>query len=223
MNRAELNLSDQISLVGSTRPPTKMALSFSSYATLGMSGSHINSCGRIPSRIEVEMVYLITGPVGSGKTTRLLKWIEDNVENQAIHCVGITAPVRDGHRYLRRIPDGEERLINAVTGVPDEYLVKIGHHIFDQRIFQWGRGHLQKALESFLDDDSSDLQRLLVIDEIGPLELTSRGFDRTVLNIFKQYAESTNFDLLIVVRDYLVDDVIDAYGLNPRDVSTDLP
>ncbi|MGD9899190.1 MAG: nucleoside-triphosphatase [Calditrichaceae bacterium] len=143
-------------------------------------------------------IYILTGPVRSGKTTKLTEWCEkqDNVD-------GILAPVVNGVRYLHHFVSGDQQRLETENS--NEATVKIGRYNFDQKVFEWARERLS----------SLKLKKLhwLIIDEIGPLELREQGLESAVSMILDHRSDYHNLSVILVVREQLLQDVIGHYQL----------
>ena len=150
------------------------------------------------------MIGILTGPTGSGKTTQLEKWVADK-ENVA----GILMPVLAGERYLYSIYTG--KLVPVETGEdsPPDQVVKIGKFIFSRRVFDWGN---KEIIAGFND------RRTVIIDEIGPLELNGEGFAPALHTILANKNRLNEIDLILVVRDGLVDQVTEYFKITEYDV-----
>ncbi len=141
-------------------------------------------------------IIIFTGPIGSGKTTYLQKFISDK------NCDGFLSPIINGKRYLQRIKNEEKKLLETDS----EEGIKIGKYTFDKEAFIWAKEILSNLLKINPD--------YLVIDEIGPLELNGKGFEPMIAEIFKEFSERNNLDLIIVVRESLLEKVIEHYKMN---------
>lgn len=149
-------------------------------------------------------IYIYSGPVHSGKTTRLANWVaeQNNID-------GILAPVHEGKRYLKRIASGEKRLLDEVGSqfnAADVY--SIGAFAFSKAVFNWGVEALQDALTQSL--------HWLVIDEIGFLELDDRGLEPAVKQALDPDRKFGPENVLIVVREKLVEKIMAHYELSDR-------
>ena len=149
----------------------------------------------------MKTINILTGPVQSGKTTRLIAWVE-----YYRHCAGILSPVIHNQRYIYSILANEyRRLESSDESVGDRDIIKIGKYSFLQSSFQWAREELQTAMEGRLP--------YLVIDEIGPLEISGQGLEPMVTEILRNYERSQKHRLILVVREQLFENVIFHYGL----------
>jgi nucleoside-triphosphatase THEP1 len=146
-------------------------------------------------------VYLLTGEIKSGKTTRLQKWAANN------NTDGILAPVIDGKRHLTRIRSGETKLLEYTGEDKTIELTKIGNYNFLTSVFEWGR---KEMYDSFLEKPE-----WLIVDEIGPLELRGEGLEPVVSKILNENINS-EMNILLVVRKSLLETVIEHYGLRAR-------
>ena len=144
-------------------------------------------------------IYLLCGPVQSGKTTNLKFWCE-----QRKGARGILSPVADGRRYLYDISERRSLLLEQERA--DEQSVCVGPYIFDGEVFAWGR-------ESLINSSRLNPQ-WLIVDEIGPLELKGSGLEPAVSQVLK-HISAKETRLIMVVRDKLVDEVILHYGMEP--------
>lgn len=152
----------------------------------------------------MKKIFLLTGPRNSGKSTRLMHWIlkQDNV-------IGIICPRDKGKRelysvYSKTFKEFEVENENASV-------VKIGNYKFLNDSFNWAETELLKSI--------SLKPKWVIIDEIGPLELRSKGFDKVIRQLINsQELKETN--LILVIRESLVDEVILAYGLDTKKIKT---
>ena len=131
-------------------------------------------------------IYIFTGEIKSGKTTRLEKWIEKNADSD-----GILAPVIGGKRHLVRIKTKETKLLEYEGNNPNVKLTTICDYKFMDSVFEWGKEELYNA---FLRKPGR-----LIIDEIGPLELRGEALEPMVSTMR---------------TDYIVEKVIEHYNLH---------
>lgn len=146
-------------------------------------------------------IYIFTGEIKSGKTTKLEKWIENNPGTD-----GILAPVIGGKRHLVRIKTKEIKLLEYEGNDPNVELTTICDYKFINSIFNWGKEELYNAC----------LQKpgWLIIDEIGPLELRGEALEPMVSKILRENIDGIN--IMLVVRKILVEKVISHYNLHKK-------
>ena len=154
-----------------------------------------------------EQIFILTGEVHSGKTSKLLAWCQRRKD-----VYGILTPVIEGSRFFYDIHSREQFQMEA--GYEDEGLA-VGR-------FRFSKIGFEKAIAVL--NDSIHKSGWLVVDEIGPLELRGEGFSVVVRKIVNERIGKT----LFVVRKALVDEVIryfqlDRYNLIAVDVHEDLP
>ncbi|MFK8055289.1 MAG: nucleoside-triphosphatase [Saprospiraceae bacterium] len=139
----------------------------------------------MPSNIE-----WITGPVHTGKTTRLTERIADSPEQ---YC-GLLAPIdSEGNRYLHDLVTGERRMLDCAPEAKD--MIVVGPYIFSEAVFAWGRSILLSHQEEYPE-------RTLVIDEIGKLELREQGLAPACWELIDQ-RNSLKKPTVLIVRDSL--------------------
>jgi nucleoside-triphosphatase len=143
-------------------------------------------------------IYIFTGEIKSGKTTRLAEWIGKNPDAD-----GILAPVIGGKRHLVRIKTNEKKLLEYHGNDPNIELTTICSFRFMNSVFEWGKEELYTA---FLQKPG-----WLIVDEIGPLELKGVALEPMVSKIIN--ADSAKINIVLVVRKILVEKVIEHYGL----------
>ena len=154
-------------------------------------------------------IVVLTGPVRSGKTTRLAAWVRARAA-AGESVAGILAPANDDERSLCSIATGECRVLTAGPGVPDDRLVEIGPHRLDGAVFDWARGVIGAAGGA----DAAAGGGWLVVDEVGPLELRGSGLEPAVGTAVRAAAGAgASARLLLVVRERLVERVLHHYGL----------
>ncbi|MBL1211836.1 MAG: hypothetical protein HND52_00645 [Ignavibacteriae bacterium] len=152
-----------------------------------------------------KFIYYYTGPVQTGKTTRIAEWTKKN------NCTGIVAPIIDGKRHLKIISSGEKKLLETEA---NENSIIIGKFKFDRSVFEWGREKLLAEYEL--------KPEWLVIDEFGKLELKDEGLEPAISRIISRWQKEKNINLLIIVRDYLVNEFIqkfDKHGITFKEFS----
>lgn len=137
-------------------------------------------------------IYILTGPVQSGKTTALIQWL-----TQRNDVNGILTPVVDGKRVFMNAATKEQFAMEA-TG--NEEAVSIGRFVFSKR----GFNKAAQIIRGTIDENS-----WLIIDEIGPLEMRGEGF----FDAFKEVLAKRNKKLLLVIREGLVNEVIEKFSV----------
>lgn len=142
-------------------------------------------------------VYVLSGPVQTGKTTRLQGWC---ASQQKTAVGGVLAPVINGTRHICDAETGECRDLEHVP--TDATSQRVGRFAFNEEVFLWAHSCIRASLES----DRS----WIILDEIGPLELRGRGLEPAVKTALQS---ADRHAVVLVVRDYLVAPVIAHYGL----------
>lgn len=148
-------------------------------------------------------IYIYSGAVHSGKTTRLQAWAakQNNLD-------GILAPVLGGKRCLQRIATQEIRQLEQDKSLPKAAVYTVGTFSFSKAVFSWAVEVLQEALVQPLS--------WLVIDEVGFLELDGQGLEPAVSQALDRYRSSGPEKILIVVRKRLLEKIIAHYNLIGR-------
>ena len=148
----------------------------------------------------MKSIYIFTGEIKTGKTTRLQKWVGENPDAD-----GILSPVIDGCRHIVSVKSNETRVLEYHGDDKSTELTKIGNYNFLSSVFEWGRGEVYKA---YLQKP-----KWLIIDEIGPLELRGEGLEPEVSRILNDDANSET-NVVLVVRKPLLETVIEHYRLH---------
>ena len=143
------------------------------------------------------MIYLLTGPVRTGKTTALAAWAGGR------SAAGLLQPVQGGRRLLVAQPSGETRLLECAPG---EEGVAVGRFRFSRAAFAWGRRKLLEAARRSPE--------WLLIDEVGSLELRGEGLAPAVETVLRERGDSRSpgCHTLLVVRGRLLNAMSDHYA-----------
>ena len=138
----------------------------------------------------------MTGDIEVGKTT-VVGQVVELARARGYVCAGLWSPahVVDGHKAGIEAVDlstDERRLLAQLA--TEGTGMQIGRYVFDPTVLAWANDVLEKAIAAQPD--------LLVIDEIGPLELEQGGGLAPVL---EHLASGRVPRALVVVRAWLVD------------------
>jgi len=157
-------------------------------------------------------IYIYSGAIRSGKTTRLDKWIK-----QTSGIDGVLTPIINGKRHLKFISIGKLYLLE--TNISDASKVEqIGEYKFLKRVFLKSHEYLLNLSQNTPD--------WIVIDEIGFLELDGMGFEPAVSQLINKLQTKSEVHILMVVRDFLKEKVIEYYKINSdscKDFNPDKP
>lgn len=145
------------------------------------------------------MIYILSGDIRTGKTTALQEWIKgwQNVK-------GVLTPNnKEGIRELYHIAEGRTYPFQVTREA--ENTVSVGRFLFLKETFELANDIL---IQEFEEGDFE----FLVIDELGKLELKDKGLHKAAQYILSS-KKQMNGHLLLVVRSYLVEEVIEKYGI----------
>ena len=143
-------------------------------------------------------VHILFGPVKTGKTTRLLNWVQYKASID-----GILAPIVNDKRHLLHLGSNKQKLLEAPAKKPDSEIVEVGKYRFQKDVFSWACKKLNETQENSPD--------WLIIDEIGPLELGGKGLAPALDRIIENPERIKN--LVLVIRGKLVKQVTARFGL----------
>jgi nucleoside-triphosphatase THEP1 len=142
-------------------------------------------------------IHLLSGPIRSGKTTRLRRWAAGRPD-----VAGLLMPT-DAHGR-RSFLDLGSNLQWPASARPGQWpVVSIGRFHFAPAAFDWANAALRGAAET--------APAWLVIDEIGPLELRGAGLAPALEALLAAPKQPAN--LVLVVRAALVEKVTEHFGL----------
>lgn len=155
-----------------------------------------------------QKVYIVTGKVGEGKTTFLVMLLND-LYKKNIKIGGIYSPrvMENGETTGYDIVDistGESAVFLRKTNNPDA--MTIGKY----EIFRDGLEKGQNALKI----SNVIHSQLVIIDEIGNLELNGKGWAESLENLI----QFSNHRILMVIRENFVEKVIAKWCLRQYEV-----
>ena len=151
---------------------------------------------------EQALVYILTGPIQSGKTTSIKEWAK-NQQN----IWGILTPVITEKRFFLDLATGNQFPMEA--GILDEDVWEVGRFRFSKSSFEKATAIIRESMKK---------EGLLVFDEIGPLELRGEGFS----NILKQTLRERRGATLLVVLEGVLDEVLDYFKIENAVVIRDV-
>jgi nucleoside-triphosphatase THEP1 len=149
--------------------------------------------------------FLLSGPIHTGKTTLLTKWIKNKTSVD-----GILQPIINGKRHIKLISSGEVRLLEMPPDSMEQNILSIGKYKFSSECLIWASDHL---ILSFYQNPE-----WLIIDEFGKLEMDNKGMEPTISKIFTDLEFHPKIKLVFVVRDYLVSSFLNKYSLSKNDI-----
>jgi nucleoside-triphosphatase THEP1 len=145
-------------------------------------------------------IFVITGSTGSGKTSFLNNLLHQiSIHSPELRVGGIIAHGVDllGQRFgfkIENISTGQKMLLSSIQ--KDElFTIKVGRYYFSKEALQFGHDALSN------DIDNLDV---LVVDEIGHLELKGKGWFVDI----EQAMMHDKLTLIIVIRETLLNDVL---------------
>lgn len=145
----------------------------------------------------MKTTYIITGKVKSGKSSRLYDWACNQSE-----VTGILSLIIESKKHLYSISNKKNKCLETT----DKNAISVGRYLFDPNVFSWAQKQLSHEF--------SLAKNYLIIDEIGYLELNGEGLEPTLSEIIKETNIRDDVTLLLVVRESLVNQVIDNYKLH---------
>jgi nucleoside-triphosphatase THEP1 len=148
-----------------------------------------------------QKVFIISGAIGQGKTS-LIQQIEKELKSRSITVGGILSVrvVENEATIGYDIVDILNRKSEVFLRISnDESLEKLGRF----RIFPNGLEFGVKALNS----SEASLCKMIIIDEVGALELENKGWANSITN----FSNSSSSHLIISVRDTAVEQVIEKW------------
>lgn len=155
------------------------------------------------------MIYILTGEIRSGKTTALLNWSKNRTDVDGLLC----PDNESGKRYFLKVKSKAEFELEVIKEVEAEELIQIGNFKFLKAAF--------KHANEYLISRASKLEgTYLIIDELGKLELKNEGLHRSAEVLIPNFSTNKHQHLILVVRDYLLQDVLTHYSISDYHVLT---
>jgi len=142
-------------------------------------------------------ILIITGEIHQGKTTFTQKVVsallEDGIKIAGFFALGTD---RNGERTgFNLVSIESSEAVELCSEKEDINKVKFGKYYFNPEAICFGNG--------ILNDENVSGKQLIVIDEIGPLELVGKGWSDTIERLTRKYS----IPQLWVVRKSLVEKV----------------
>lgn len=160
------------------------------------------------NKAEVEMIVILSGQIGIGKTTICDKVVERARADGHV-CGGVVS--RKGRDRLGR---GIIRVEDLAAGGGDAILAREGEPFKagpSAGRFHYSPEGIEYAAKAILSGAGSDL---LVIDEVGRLELEGEGFAPAMGEVGLKKLDR----VLLVIREFLVDEAMDKLDIRTQEI-----
>lgn len=155
-------------------------------------------------------IILFSRPIRSGKSTEL-----KNALPYMGKAGGIISPDIEELRYTYAVSRGTFHPLQSVREIEGETL-NIGRFYFFHEGFEMARTLLEEGLNDTFDT--------FIVDEIGKLEMHRKeGLEPTIGNLIQHYKNpKVSGDLILVIRDFMVEELISHYALDTPKIVSDL-
>jgi nucleoside-triphosphatase THEP1 len=144
-------------------------------------------------------VYILSDAVQAGKTSALLEFVAKHSTSTS----GFLTPDLNNLRHFIELETNTCYVFQQLQKGTDT--IEIGNFIFDKKIFE----KAQQILQNLTSSNAS----IIIIDEIGKLELEHLGLEPALTNFINQLNTITQKIIIFVVRDTILDNVIKKYSL----------
>lgn len=152
----------------------------------------------------IKKIFIITGPVQSGKTTFLMDLFKDRLDTDGFLC-----PDFDNRRFFFDLDTKELKEFEVSDESAPTDLTRIGKFVFRSEIFTTAKMKIENARHK--------VKSFFIVDEIGKLELKNQGLEPELYKLLHSQS-LVNTILILVVRDYLLEAVIRKYDLNTDEI-----
>ncbi len=152
------------------------------------------------SEIKYREIIIIKGEKNSGKTS-FMKELSDLLLSENININGFLSigKFRNNQKtefYLEKIPEGCKKLLCTVK--PIKTKIKTGKYYFNEQTVEFGN----KILKNTNNE-------IVIIDEIGPLELKNKGWSESM----EKLLEKDKITQIWVVRNKIIKDILKRYAI----------
>lgn len=147
------------------------------------------------------MVYIISGPMNSGKTTRFIEQYNKLIKDHKVGGFYTKKLFKDDIIFGFDVVD---LMSNKAYHMGNKQLCEsdntheLGKYYIDLRTFDW--------CKTKINDQDADIY---MIDEVGLLELRDQGFHQILKDLI-----TSEVNLYITVRDKFVDSIIEHYKIS---------
>ncbi|MEZ4910499.1 MAG: nucleoside-triphosphatase [Saprospiraceae bacterium] len=150
-------------------------------------------------------IVIFSSPIHTGKSSTLEKFSSNRQDISGILC-----PEVEGKKAVKFLPQSDYIFLET-TNTRAENTIIVGNYKFDASVMQ--------QISEFISIIEIEKWNIIIIDEIGKLELMDRGYEPGLSYFLKNFKESKFQTLLIlVVRDSLVRDVIEKYKIEHTNI-----
>lgn len=153
------------------------------------------------------MIYILTGAIRTGKTTTLLEWSEKRDDVDGLLC----PDGENGKRDFLKVKSQEEFELEVEALEKREEVIEIGS-------FKFLKAAFKKANDYLISIAFEARSQYIIMDEIGKLELKNEGLHLSAETLISKYMHDKQRHLILVVRDYLLEDILKHYVISKYSV-----
>jgi nucleoside-triphosphatase THEP1 len=152
-------------------------------------------------------IYVYSGPIRSGKTTRLQKWSSQQ------NVAGFLTPDQHNKRVLLELPSGIQHPFEVTS--PGPGIIQVGRFHFLESAFDKANKILNAAFSSSAE--------WIIADEIGKLEVEQNlGLEPQLSSLIHHFHQlNSPQNLLLVIRETLLPQAIEKYHLQSAIIIND--
>lgn len=153
------------------------------------------------------MIYILSGNIKTGKTNALLKWTKD----REVTFGFLTPDDEKGIRYM--IDAGSKECFEMQSKLEADDVIVIGKYRFLKIAFKRGNDIIKKALKN-------NKSGYIILDELGKLELQSKGFHESASLAIKATMCNNDLHLILIIRTTLLINIIKKYNVTKHHLIT---
>ncbi len=153
------------------------------------------------------MIYILSGKIRSGKTSALKDWAAQRNEVDGLLCPDNA----EGKRYFFELKSKTEFALEVESESAHD-AISVGPFLFSKSAFERANTFLKTLLDS--------KNNYVIIDELGKLELKNKGLHEAANLLIPNFIDHKEKHLILVIRDTLLEDTIEHYGISNYQIIT---